>query len=162
MGETRSNETQEVGGEEGKKIKWTTIKIPSELRDQINDLATMLDKPAWKLVLDAVSFFDEQIHKPRLKESLPLVDKVSWYIVKLSTSVAEFKINPTEENFNKLMKTVEQVKERLGVDVDMLVRACEVYKKEPSVDNKMEINAALKIVVFELITEKLLALNQTN
>lgn len=155
MGETQTG-VKPVGGEEGKKKKWTTIKIPSELRDQINDLATMLDKPAWKVVLDAISFFDEQIHNPRLKETLPMVDKVSWYITKIATSVAEFKVNSTDENFDKLKKTAEQIKERLGIDTSLLVRACEAYKKEPNADNRMELNAALKMLIFEMIMEKLI------
>jgi len=140
-----------------RKIRWTTIKVPVELRDKINELAQRLDKPAWKVIMNAISFFDEQLRNPRLKETLPTVDKISWYIVKITTSVSEFKVNPTPENFNKLLRTAQQLKERLGVDVDLIIRTCEMYMKEPTVDNRMEINAALKMLVFEMITEKLLA-----
>jgi len=156
MDETRPNETQEVDGEEGRKIKWTTIKMPVELRDKINELAEKMEKPAWKIVMNAISFFDEQLRNPRLKERLPVVDKISWYIVKISMSVAEFKVNPTDENFARLIRTAEQIKERLGIDTDLLLRAAEAYKKEPNTDNRMELNAALKMLVFEMIMEKLI------
>jgi len=145
---------------EERRIRWTTIKVPAELRDKINELAQRMDKPAWKVVLDAVSFFDEQLRNPRLKETLPMVDKISWYIVKISTSVAEFKVNPTPENFNRLLRSAQQIQERLGVDVDLVVRACETYMMDPSPDNRMEINAALKMLVFEMITEKLLQIKE--
>jgi len=146
------NENQEI-----KKVtKWTTVKIPVELRDTINKLSQKLGKPAWKVVLDSVSFFDEQISKPRLKEKLPTIDKISWYIVKLSTSVSEFKLNPSEENYNRLIKTMNQIKERLGVDLSLLSKIVETYKKDPSIDNRIELNDALKLLIFELITDKLL------
>jgi len=139
----------------GRRPRWTTIKVPAELKERVQSLGRKLGKPAWKVVLDSVSFFDAQISSPRLKERLPVVDKVSWYIVKAATSVSEFKINPTEENYVRMLRTLEQIETRLGVDTSILRRAAEAYMREPSVDNKMELNAALKMLVFDLIMDKI-------
>jgi len=138
-----------------RKIRWTTIKVPVELRDKINELAQRLDKPAWKVIMNAISFFDEQLRNPRLKETLPMVDKVSWYIAKIGMSVGEFKANPTNDNLERLKKTAQQIQERLGVDVGLLIRVAEAYMRDPNPDNRMELNATLKMLILDIIYKKL-------
>jgi len=144
------------GNQTPKQVRWTTIKIPVELRDMIMRVAEKENKPAWKVVLNALSFYWEQKQKPRLKEDAPIIDKVSWYIAKVSMSVGEFKANPTNENLERLKKTASQIQERLGVDVALLIRAAEAYMRDPNTDNRMELNAALKMLILDIIVNKLI------
>jgi len=138
-----------------KQIRWTTVKIPVELRDKINDLAKKEEKPAWRIVQDAIAFYYAQKQKPRIKEDASLVDKISWYIAKISMSVGEFKANPSQENFERLRRTAQQIQERLGVDVSLLIRNAEAFMRSPDNDNRMELNASLKILILDIIMNKL-------
>ena len=94
--------------------------------------------------------------KPRAKEELPVVDKVVWYVQKLAMSVGELKASPTEENLQRTLKTIQQIKERLGVDTSILERALADYarlvrgdrkEREDEVEARMEVNMALKSVL---------------
>jgi len=137
------------------KRRWTTVRIPTELRDYIRNLAMRENKTEWQIIMDSVSFYYAQKQKPRVKEEASILDKVSWYITKLATSVGAFKENPSEDNLLRLRKTAEQVKERLGVDTSLLVRVAEAYMNYRDEDSRMELNAALKMVILEIILNKL-------
>jgi len=137
------------GGKEEKEGRWTTIKVPVELRDAIKALSEKFGVPEYRVVWWGVSFFTEQISHPRIKEYLPLLDKASWYIAKLSMSVGAFKENPTPDNMSKLMKTAMQVSERLRVDTSYLIRSAENYMRHIDNDTKMELNASLKMVILD-------------
>jgi len=135
--------------------RWTTIQVPVELRDMIKNLALRENKTEWQIIMDSVSFYYAQKQKPRVKEEASILDKVSWYITKLATSVGAFKENPSEQNLEKLKKTAQQVQERLGVDTSLLVRVAEAYMNYRDEDSKMELNAALKMIILEIILQKL-------
>jgi hypothetical protein len=142
------------------KSKGATIWVPVEFKQRVKALAEKQGKAEWKVLLDAVALYETTIRRPRTKEDLPVVDKVIWYVQKLAMSVGELKASPTEENLQKTLKTIQQVKERLGVDTAILERAVNDYYKllrgnrrerEDEVEARMEINMALKSVLIEIV-----------
>jgi hypothetical protein len=137
-----------------------TIWAPLEFKERVKALAQKQGKAEWKVLLDALSLYETSLRKPKTKEELPVVDKVVWYIQKLSMSVGELKASPTEENLQKTLKTVQQVKERLEVDTSLLERALTDYvrllkgnkkEREDEVEARMEVNMALKSVLIEIV-----------
>ena len=140
--------------------KGTTIWVPVEFKERVKALAQKQGKAEWKVLLDALALYETSLRRPRVKEELPVVDKVIWYIQKLAMSIGELKASPTEENLMKTLKTVNQVKERLGVDTSLLERAVNDYYKllrgnkkerEDEIEARMEINMALKSVLIEIV-----------
>ena len=83
----------------GSKVKWTTIKVPKEIRDKIREISESEGRAYWRVLTEAISFYVTQKKKPRVKEDLPALDKCSWYIAKVSMSVGALKENPNESNF---------------------------------------------------------------
>jgi hypothetical protein len=153
----------EVQGE-GVPRRWSTIYAPAELKDRIDALAAKTGKPRWKIVLEAIALYETSIRAPRSKEELPVVDKVIWYIQKVAMSIGALKENPSESNLAKTMKTIEQIKERLGVDTRILERAVRDYMatarreyqdqvaRHADMDEvTMELNMALKSVLIEIM-----------
>lgn len=156
-------------GNSSKSDKGTTIYVPKELRDRIKSLADRYGKPQWKILLDALALYETSIRKARTKEELPIVDKVVWYIEKLSMSVGALKENPSETNLQKTLKTLKQVKERLDVDIRLLERAVNDYvsltkklssntveQHELLDEATMELNMALKSVLIEIVYKYIL------
>jgi hypothetical protein len=144
--------------------KETTIYVPVELKRKIKELSERTGKAQWRILLDAIALYESTLRKPKMKEELPVVDKVVWYMQKLSMSVGALKENPSEANLEKTMKTIQQVKERLGVDTSLLERAVVDYVKLISNrpgdpiekhrledEAKTEINMALKSVLLEIV-----------
>jgi hypothetical protein len=142
------------------KGKGGTIWVPIEFKEKVKALAQRQGKAEWKVLLDAVALYETSLRRPRVKEELPVVDKIIWYIQKLSMSIGELKANPTDENLNRTLKTVQQVRERLGVDTSILERAVSDYYKllkgnkrerDDEVEARMEVNMALKSVLIEIV-----------
>jgi hypothetical protein len=140
--------------------KGATIWVPIEFKERIKALAQRQGKAEWKVLLDALSLYETSLRKPRIKEELPIVDKVIWYIEKLCMSVGEFKALPTEENLQRTLRTISQVRERLGIDTSLLERALSDYarmlkgnnkNREEEVEARMEVNMALKSVLIEIV-----------
>jgi len=144
--------------------KETTIYVPVEFKRKIKELSERTGKAQWRLLLDALALYESTLRKPRVKEELPTVDKVVWYMQKISMSVGALKENPSEENLNKTMKTIQQIKERLQVDTGLLERAVVDYVRlagsapqDPVSRHRfldeatMELNMALKSVLLEIV-----------
>jgi hypothetical protein len=135
--------------------KGATIWVPLEFKQRVKALAQRLGKAEWRVLLDALSLYETSLRKPKVKEELPIVDKVLWYVEKLCMSVGEFKASPTEENLQRTLKTISQVRERLNVDTSLLERALTDYtrmlkEREGEVEARMEVNMALKSVLVEI------------
>jgi len=144
--------------------KETTIYVPQEFKSKVKELSERSGKPQWKVLLEAITLYEATLRRPKMKEELPIVDKVVWYIQKLSMSIGALKENPSEKNLERTMKTIQQVKERLGVDTGLLERAVLDYIKlatsapqDPIERHRfmdeatMEVNMALKSVLLEIV-----------
>ena len=144
--------------------KETTIYVPVEFKQKIKELSERTGKAQWRLLLDALTLYESTLRKPRVKEELPVVDKVVWYMQKLAMSIGALKENPSGENLNKTMKTIQQIKERLQVDTGLLERAVIDYVRlagsapqDPVSRHRfldeatMEVNMALKSVLLEIV-----------
>jgi len=147
----------------------SSVWVPREFKERLVSLSRRYGKPQWKILLDALAMYEAGFRRSRGKEELPKVDKVVWYIEKLSMSVGAFKENPTKENLEKSMKTLAQVRERLQVDTGILERALNDYFKlvgslpEDPVERHtvldevtMEVNMALKSVLIEIVYRHIL------
>jgi hypothetical protein len=135
--------------------KGATIWVPLEFKQRVRQLAQKQGKAEWRVLLDALSLYETSLRRPKVKEELPVVDKVLWYIEKLCMSIGEFKSSPTEENLQRTLKTVSQVRERLNVDTSLLERALADYSRMlkgggEEVEARMEVNMALKSVLVEI------------
>jgi hypothetical protein len=144
--------------------KETTIYVPVEFKRKIKELSERTGKAQWRLLLDALTLYESTLRKPRVKEELPVVDKVVWYMQKLAMSIGSLKENPSEDNLNKTVKTIQQVRDRLGVDTGILERAVTDYVRlagsapqDPVSRHRfmdeatMEVNMALKSVLLEIV-----------
>ena len=145
-----------------KKVKWTTIKVPIEFRNKVRELSRKTEKPYWKVLLNAISLYESQLKKPKLKEELPLLDKVSWYITKLVSSMGIFKVDPSKENYERFLRTIEQVEKRLEIDLSLLKRVARDYYQNDLEDLRVELNMATKSAILNIIYQKLVEGGESN
>jgi hypothetical protein len=144
--------------------KETTIYVPQEFKQKLKQLSERTGKVQWRVLLDALTLYESTLRRPKTKEELPIVDKIVWYIQKVSMSIGALKENPSEANLEKTMKTISQIRERLNVDTALLERAVVDYvrlvsnapqdpiEKHRVLDEAvMEVNMALKSVLLEIV-----------
>lgn len=136
--------------------RWTSIRVPVELRDLIRDVSEKEGKAYWRVLVEAMSFYVTLKRKPYKKGELDVLEKASWYIAKALMSIGIFKENPTEENYRRLERTLNQIKERLGVNVDYILRVARTYLMVQDREGRIELNMSAKILVFDIIYNKIL------
>ncbi len=133
--------------------KYKSIKVKEEVYNAIKNYANKHGTTISSTVLQAVMFLTEADRKPRVKENLPLADKASWYITKTLMSAGVFKAEPSDANYQRLVKNLEDLRERLGIDVSLQLDVIGRLKnkKNWTVDEKMDYNAVFKVLVLQLL-----------
>ena len=139
-----------------RKRSWTTIKIPKEVLYKLKALSYKEGKAYWKIIIDSLSFYDTLRKRPYIKEELPNVDKASWYITKALMSLGSLRENPTKENLAKLEKTLNQIQERIGINPEYVLASARSYVRDPSMDNRIELNASAKMLVIDILFKMVL------
>jgi len=144
---------------EKKQVKWTTVKIPVEIRDKIKRMANRFGMSQWELVNWALGFAETRLKRADVKQDLPAMDKVSWYISKLGLAVGAFRENPNERTLDNAVRVCAQIMDRLGVDTSSLIKVLHDYydkkDKKESKGLKMEVSMELKFVIAEIIWTQL-------
>jgi len=144
--------------------RWKRVTIPIELYRKIKERAEYRGVALWKVLLDAYTFYESITKRAGGLQELPSVDKAVWYMEKVAMSVGALKASPTEENLKKTLKTLAQVRDRLGISTEILERAASDYyvavsdlpedpvERHEAVDEvTIELNMALKSVLFEIL-----------
>ena len=91
---------------------------------------------------------------PVFKDETPIpeeVDRVSWYISKVAASWGSFRENPTPENMNRFIRTVNQVATRIGVPAGDVAAAAEYFFKMRSDKAKAVVNDAVKRFIARIV-----------
>jgi len=132
-------------------IKWSKIKVPRELHQELMTLSKREGIAAWKIIHRALSYWRATNREHHANH--PALDKLAWYIFKLSSSVGEFRGFPSPANLDLLDKTCSQLEERLGVNANKIRMAARVYLKQPSSQNRMVLNDAAKSVILEILSK---------
>ena len=141
------------------KTKWISIKVPEPLYNKIKEIAETSGRHLYQVIEEAMTFYINNWRRVRHKDGIPRLDKCAWYVFKLAQSVGAFKENPSLENYQKLLKTIFQIKERIGVDTSLLEHVVDKLnprnRKEISVDEKIELNDVTKLVISDIIVKLL-------
>jgi hypothetical protein len=88
------------------------------------------------------------------------LEKATWYIIKLVSTVEGFKNNPANE-FQQLMGIIQQIEQGLNIDLSLLRKAVMDYwnnfkgERKEMAQYTATINAAMKIAVIETIEKTL-------
>jgi hypothetical protein len=142
--------------------KMAAIEVPEEVKRLVDDYAHVHGKPAWRVVMDAVSLY-AAYYGGRLRERdgsrpFPPAGKAAWYAVKLAMAVGAVKADPSPARVKRLHEMMSQVRKRLGVDCNVLELALYDYiaarqsgDPERVRDAEMELTGALSIVVQDMI-----------
>jgi len=131
----------------------TTISVPIEVRDKVKYVAETMKMPMWRLVYESVIHYREA-YLSHFQLGVSELDKISWYCYKLSASVGELRGNPTKENLDMLLTTLEQIRGRLGIDTTLLEANAKRYLVNPDRNNRIALNGSAKEVIVHIL-EKL-------
>ncbi|RSN72703.1 hypothetical protein [Candidatus Methanodesulfokora washburnensis] len=133
-------------------VKWTTIRVPAEVRDAIKFTAKRMHFPMWQIVYQAVSYY-RTAYLSHFEKNATDIGKVAWYIYKISASIGSFREKPTKENGELLQKTAMQLAERMDINIDLLKTAAVKYYHQQTEENRILLNDAGKDIVAQLLAK---------
>jgi len=141
--------------------EWVRVRIPSQLYNTIKKYAAKAKMEEWRFIAQAVSsyvfFFTDWQRFSRERSKL---EKATWYLIKLISTVEAFKEKP-EQELQQLLGIIQQIENNLGLDLSLLRKAIMDYWTNYKGDRKnmqqytATINATLKTAVLEIL-EKVL------
>ena len=137
--------------------KWKSIAVPQEVIDLLNRIKSRSgqDTANWKILVEALSFYEEFREKPKMVNEFSMIEKVSWYITKLSLAYGTFAVNPSEDTAPQLIERLQEIEMKMQVDTGALQKLVNQYVKIKD-DNerrkfRIQMNQAFKLLIKEMI-----------
>jgi len=133
--------------------KWQIIRVPEPLFSKLKELSEK-EGIAYHHIISRL------LEKQEPKVDEKQLDRVAWYIVKLSMSIGRLKEMPVDANLAKTLKTIMQIEERLSVDLQGLKE--EVKKLPELMDTQViiKVNELLKEAIKQMIVKGVLGRNE--
>jgi len=140
---------------------WSVISVPREVVSLIEKIKKRSgeNKDTWKVILEALSYYDSIRSSPRRMIKQDMLEKVSWYVVKLSLAYSSFVLNPSQETFENFNERLEEIKERLKIneEVSVLQRLANEYlqlkDEEERKNERITFNQSFKMIIKEMINK---------
>jgi len=135
------------------KTKFHTIRVNDYIFNYLNKLEKKTGLSKQTILMNAISMYRAFLtSKQRFVKSQDRLDKAIWYMIKLSYAVFSFRENP-KEKFNELMQIIEQIENRLNLDLSLLKKTALEYLNASTVTNEHKINItnALKLSLVDIL-----------
>jgi len=139
------------------KTKFHTIRVNDMLYNYLKKLEKKTGLSKQTILMNALSMYRAFLaSKTRFVKTQDKLDKAVWYCIKLCYAVFEFRQDP-KEKFKNVMEIIQQVENRLSIDLSLLKRAVMNYLNAKEITNelKIEITNALKLSLIDIIEQTL-------
>jgi hypothetical protein len=135
------------------RTKFHTVRVNDMIFNYLKKLEKKTGLSKQTILLNALSMYRASLtNKQRFMKQQDLLDKAAWYIVKLSYAVYSFREKP-KENYQNLIEIINQVEQRLNIDLSLLKKTALDYLNAKTIDNnlKIEITNALKLSLIDIL-----------
>jgi hypothetical protein len=135
------------------KTKFHNLKINDYIFNYLKKLEKKTSLSKQTILLNALSMYRASLaNKARFSREQDKLDKAVWYMIKLSYAVFSFREKP-KESYANLIEIIEQIENRLNVDLSLLKKVALEYlnAKEITNDHKINITNALKLSLIDII-----------
>jgi hypothetical protein len=139
------------------KTKFHTLRINDMLYNYLKKLEKKTNLSKQTILMNALSLYRTSLtNKARFSREQNVLDKAVWYMLKLSYAVFAFREKP-KENYQNLIEIIEQIENRLNIDLSLLKKTTLEYlnAKEITNDHKINITNALKLSLIDIIEQVL-------
>jgi hypothetical protein len=126
--------------------KTTLIRIPISLKKELQEKAKQKNVAMWQIILESLTTHRE-VKAGIVKRSE--IDKISWYVYKVSASFGELRANPTPENKTATLETLRQLHDRLEIEVSDVEIVVKQY--DGSHSKKKILNDTGKLIVMRIL-----------
>ncbi len=139
-------------------ITWKPIPVPQEVHAVVKTQSEREGSAMWKIVVKAIELYTTLQRKHwniDVNPDAQKIDRLAWYIYKLTASIGAYRESPSMKRRRLIEKTLEQIRERIGVDTSELELVIEQYFKKPLRQNRTLLNETTKKLIINMIIKEL-------
>ena len=140
--QTQVPETQNKTPNQGQ-TTYKRAKIPDAMYEYIKSRAKARGLVVWQYVLQSVNFYEASLRNVSVSDATK-AQNASYYATKLIMAVTEFIHKTNNDNYNNVMKIIDQVEKRKGVDLSTLRQMVVMYRRKRK-------RSLIRVIMQELI-----------
>jgi hypothetical protein len=110
----------------GKTVVYKRVKIPTTAYEYVRERSKARGMPMWQYILQSVNFYEASLRNVSVSDATK-AQNASYYVIKATMSITEFIHKPKKDNYEKVVKILNQIKERKKVDTTVLLQLVESY-----------------------------------
>jgi len=109
-----------------KTVMYKRVKIPTTAYEYVRERSKARGMPMWQYILQSVNFYEASLRNVSVSDATK-AQNASYYVIKATMAVTEFIHKPKKDNYDKVVKILNQIKERKKVDTTVLLQLVEAY-----------------------------------
>jgi hypothetical protein len=102
------------------------VKIPVTAYEYVKTRSKARGMPMWQYILQAINFYEASLRNVNVSDATK-AQNASYYVIKATMAITEFIHKPRKDNYEKVAKILNQIKERKKVDTTVLLQLIESY-----------------------------------
>jgi len=110
----------------GETVVYKRVKIPTTAYEYVRERSKARGMPMWQYILQSVNFYEASLRNISVSDATK-AQNASYYVIKATMAVTEFIHKPKKDNYEKVVKILNQIKERKKVDTTVLLQLIEAY-----------------------------------
>ena len=107
-------------------VVYKRVKIPTTAYEYVRERSKARGMPMWQYILQSVNFYEASLRNVNVSD-VTKAQNASYYVIKATMAVTEFIHKPKKDNYEKVVKILNQIKERKKVDTMVLLQLIESY-----------------------------------
>jgi hypothetical protein len=123
---TMVTQTQTQTQEPVVRTVYKRVKIPTTIYEYVRNRAKARGMPMWQYILQSVNFYESSLRNVSVSDATK-AQNASYYVIKATMAITEFIHKPKKDNYDKVVKILNQIKERKKVDTTVLLQLIERY-----------------------------------
>ena len=109
-----------------KTVVYKRVKIPTTAYEYVKERAKARGMPMWQYILQSVNFYEASLRSINVSDATK-AQNASYYAIKATMAITEFIHKSKKDNYEKVVKILNQIKERKKVDTTVLLQLVEAY-----------------------------------
>jgi hypothetical protein len=110
----------------GETVVYKRVKIPTTAYEYVRERSKARGMPMWQYILQSVNVYEASLRNVSVSDATK-AQNTSYYVIKAAMAITEFIHKPKKDNYEKVVKILNQIKERKKVDTTVLLQLVEAY-----------------------------------
>jgi len=105
------------------------VKIPVGVYEYVRNRAKARGLSMWQYIIQSINFYESALRNVAVADTTK-AQNASYYATKLIMAITEFIHRTNQENYDNVVRIINQVEKRKGVDLSTLRQLIEMYRQK--------------------------------